>query len=80
MTDDAIIGISTYNVTPMKAGSYFHKIQCFCFDEQRLRPKETVEMVKKKKKKEKACKFFEEFPNFFFMHISSFPPACFLLH
>jgi cytochrome c oxidase assembly protein subunit 11 len=44
LTDKAIVGISTYNVTPMKAGLYFHKIQCFCFDEQRLRPHETVEM------------------------------------
>lgn len=44
LTDKPIVGISTYNVTPMKAGLYFHKIQCFCFDEQRLRPHETVEM------------------------------------
>jgi cytochrome c oxidase assembly protein Cox11 len=28
LTDNAIVGISTYNVTPMKAGLYFHKIQC----------------------------------------------------
>ena len=28
-TDKPIVGISTYNVTPMKAGLYFHKIQCF---------------------------------------------------
>ena len=42
--DKAITGVATYNVTPMKTGLYFHKIQCFCFDEQRLRAHETVDM------------------------------------
>lgn len=39
-----INGISTYNVTPAKAGMYFNKIQCFCFDEQRLKPGEALDM------------------------------------
>lgn len=43
-TDNTIIGISTYNVTPSQAGIYFNKIQCFCFDEQMLKSKEFVEM------------------------------------
>lgn len=32
-----IIGTSVYNVTPMKAGKYFVKIHCFCFEEQLLK-------------------------------------------
>lgn len=41
-TDKAVIGISTYNVIPYEAGQYFNKIQCFCFEEQRLNPHEQV--------------------------------------
>ncbi|XP_064617704.1 cytochrome c oxidase assembly protein COX11, mitochondrial-like isoform X2 [Liolophura sinensis] len=43
-TDKPIIGISTYNVIPFEAGQYFNKIQCFCFEEQRLNPHEQVDM------------------------------------
>lgn len=32
-----IIGTSVYNVTPDKAGIYFVKIHCFCFEEQLLK-------------------------------------------
>ncbi|XP_071692419.1 cytochrome c oxidase assembly protein COX11, mitochondrial-like [Rutidosis leptorrhynchoides] len=39
-----ITGMSTYNVTPMKAAVYFNKIQCFCFEEQRLLPGEQIDM------------------------------------
>jgi cytochrome c oxidase assembly protein subunit 11 len=38
------IGVSTYNVIPPQAGLYFNKIQCFCFDEQRLRAGEEMDM------------------------------------
>ena len=31
-------------MVPNEAGAYFNKIQCFCFDEQRLLPGETVDM------------------------------------
>jgi cytochrome c oxidase assembly protein subunit 11 len=32
-----LIGTAIYNVTPYKAGIYFFKIQCFCFNEQLLK-------------------------------------------
>ena len=43
-TDKPVTGVATYNVTPMRAGVYFNKIQCFCFEEQRLKPHEEVDM------------------------------------
>ena len=43
-TNRAITGVATYNVYPPKAGLYFNKIQCFCFEEQRLEAKEEIDM------------------------------------
>eukprot|EP01013_Petalomonas_cantuscygni_P044776 TRINITY_DN9416_c0_g1_i1.p1 TRINITY_DN9416_c0_g1~~TRINITY_DN9416_c0_g1_i1.p1 ORF type:complete len:315 (+),score=66.90 TRINITY_DN9416_c0_g1_i1:68-1012(+) len=43
-SQDTIIGLSTYNVVPEELAQYFAKIQCFCFEEQRFRPKEVIEM------------------------------------
>jgi len=37
-------GTAIYNVTPLKAGKYFNKIQCFCFDYQMLQPGEQMAM------------------------------------
>lgn len=38
-----LVGTASYNVTPLKAGQYFNKIECFCFQEQRLKPGESAE-------------------------------------
>eukprot|EP00741_Cyanophora_paradoxa_P008176 tig00000025_g7912.t1 len=43
-SDVPITGVATYNVQPQEAGPYFNKVQCFCFDEQRLKPGEEVDM------------------------------------
>lgn len=43
-TDHAMVGSAVYNVTPEIAGSYFNKIECFCFTEQKLEAGEEVEM------------------------------------
>ncbi|KAG7072121.1 cytochrome c oxidase assembly protein CtaG/Cox11 [Colletotrichum scovillei] len=43
-SDQDIIGVATYSVTPGQVAPYFSKIQCFCFEEQRLNAGETVDM------------------------------------
>ena len=43
-SDETTYGQATFNVTPMAAGAYFNKIQCFCFTENELKPGETMNM------------------------------------
>ena len=43
-TDRPVAGRAGYNVAPFVAGSFFTKIDCFCFTEQVLQPGERVQM------------------------------------
>jgi cytochrome c oxidase assembly protein subunit 11 len=39
------VGQASYNVSPPTIGSYFNKINCFCFTEQRFKPGERRDMA-----------------------------------
>jgi len=44
-SNQPIIGMATFNVTPARAGFHFKKTECFCFTQQPLQPGEEKEML-----------------------------------
>jgi cytochrome c oxidase assembly protein subunit 11 len=44
LTDQPIIGLSVYDIHPQALAMYFNKIQCFCFENQMLGPREEVDL------------------------------------
>jgi cytochrome c oxidase assembly protein subunit 11 len=44
LSDQPVVGHATFNVAPPATGAYFKKIQCFCFDEERLEAHQKVDL------------------------------------
>jgi cytochrome c oxidase assembly protein subunit 11 len=44
LSDKPVTARAVYNVTPDQAGTYFRKLQCFCFADQTIGAHQTVEL------------------------------------
>jgi len=44
-SDRPVTAIATYNVAPHKAGPYFRKLECFCFQARTYAPGESVDVA-----------------------------------
>ncbi len=42
--NEALVGKAVYDINPPEAAPYFRKIECFCFIEQELGPREQMDM------------------------------------
>jgi cytochrome c oxidase assembly protein subunit 11 len=40
--EEPVVGFSTYNIFPEECNLYFAKIQCFCFNQQLINPREEL--------------------------------------
>lgn len=43
-SDKPETGRAVFNVTPMTAGAYFNKLECFCFTDMTLKPGESIDV------------------------------------
>ena len=43
-SDKLVTARATFNVVPEQAGPYFKKLQCFCFTDQTIGPRQSVDM------------------------------------
>lgn len=44
LSDEPIVGMASFNVTPQATGMFFNKIECFCFTDTYIEPGDTLEM------------------------------------